>query len=97
MSRLPTLFVSHGSPMLALGAGATGQAWRALAESLPRPRAVVAVSAHWSAHVPTLGAVAQPETIHDFYGFPSPLYDIRYEPPGCPELAEELAKGLAAA
>ncbi|WP_035053930.1 dioxygenase family protein [Andreprevotia chitinilytica] len=94
MSRLPTVFVSHGSPMLALGAGETGYAWRKLAESLPKPRAVVVFSAHWSSPLPAVGAAAQHGTIHDFYGFPAPLYDVRYDTQGEPALAQRLAQGL---
>ena len=97
MQRLPTVFVSHGSPMLALDAGAAGSAWQQLAEQLPRPRAVVAVSAHWSAALPTLGNGAHHATIHDFYGFPAALYQVQYRTPGDPQLAESLQQRLSAA
>lgn len=97
MSRLPTLFVSHGAPTLALDPGATGAAWSALAAGLPRPRAVVVVSAHWDAARTRVGSGPRHATIHDFYGFPEPLYRLRYEPPGDPALAERLAAGLTAA
>lgn len=97
MSRLPTLFVSHGAPTLALEPGETGAAWTGLARSLPRPRAVVVVSAHWSAPGPRVGSGAHHATIHDFYGFPAPLYQLRYEPPGDPALAAKLVEGLGAA
>lgn len=91
---LPTLFVSHGSPMLALDPGATGAAWRGLAERLPKPRAIVAVSAHWSAPTPVIGNGRHHQTIHDFYGFPAALYQLRYDTPGDPALAEQLALAL---
>jgi len=85
--QLPTLFISHGSPMHALDAGAAGLAWAALAARLPRPRALLVVSAHWETDRPALTGSAQPETIHDFGGFPAPLYRIRYAAPGAPAVA----------
>lgn len=97
MSTLPTLFVSHGSPMLALDTGEIGHAWRTLAASLPRPRAILAVSAHWNTPAPVLSTAAQPATIHDFYGFPAPLYQLQYPAPGAPALAREIVDLLAGA
>ena len=94
---LPVVFVSHGSPMHALEAGAAGEAWAALGRGLPRPRAIVVVSAHWDTGVPALTGAAQPETIHDFDGFPEPLYRIRYPAPGAPELAARAAALLEGA
>ena len=84
---LPTLFISHGSPMHALDAGAVGEAWAALGRRYPDPKAILVASAHWDTQLPTLTGSAQPETIHDFYGFPAPLYRIRYAAPGAPEVA----------
>ncbi|MCP5152553.1 MAG: dioxygenase [Ectothiorhodospiraceae bacterium] len=91
---LPTLFISHGSPMHAIEAGAPGRAWQAMAQSLPRPRAVLMVSAHWESALAMIGAAAAPETIHDFGGFPPELYRLRYPAPGAPEVAREIATRL---
>lgn len=91
MTRFPTLFLSHGSPMHALDPGGAGGAWRVIAESLPRPRAVLMVSAHWETSLPMLAGADRLETIHDFGGFPEPLYKLRYDAPGSPEVAREAA------
>jgi 4,5-DOPA dioxygenase extradiol len=96
---LPTVFISHGSPMHALeaGASATGRAWQALGERLARPRAILIASAHWETRQPALTGAPWPETIHDFRGFPQPLYEIRYPAPGAPDVAVRAQQLLAAA
>lgn len=94
---LPTIFLSHGSPLLAVAPGVYGEAWRDLAAALPRPDAILCVSAHWTTPEPALSTAPRPETLHDFAGFPPALYRIRYAAPGAPALAEETARLLQAA
>ncbi|CAM3830337.1 DODA-type extradiol aromatic ring-opening family dioxygenase [Ectopseudomonas alcaliphila] len=91
---LPSLFISHGSPMLALEPGLSGPALARLALELPRPKAIVVVSAHWESQSLLLTAGAQPRTWHDFGGFPAPLYAVQYPAPGAPQLAREIAQQL---
>jgi 4,5-DOPA dioxygenase extradiol len=85
---LPTLFLSHGSPMHAIQPGAVRAVWENIARSLPRPKALLIASAHWETNLPMLTGNALPETIHDFYGFPKALYEIRYPVPGAPAVGE---------
>jgi 4,5-DOPA dioxygenase extradiol len=93
----PAVFLSHGAPNVILHDSPTRQFLAGLGEQLGRPRAIVVMSAHWEARVPTVNAAAQPKTIHDFFGFEPPLYEIQYAAPGAPELARELARRLASA
>jgi len=96
--RLPAVFVSHGAPTLALATDdPTHRFLRELGKTIGKPRGVLCVSAHWEAEAPSLTAAAAPATIHDFYGFPEPLYQIRYGAPGDPALAARAAALLDAA
>jgi 4,5-DOPA dioxygenase extradiol len=93
--KYPVLFLSHGSPMLAVEDNDWTAAWRDVAASLPRPRAILMVSAHWESEIPLLTGASQPETIHDFGGFPDALYQQTYPAPGAPELARAIQDQLA--
>lgn len=97
MKSLPVFFISHGSPMQALEQGGASAVWARMAASLPVPRAVLMVSAHWESKLPLLGGNAQPESIHDFGGFPDDLYSLRYPAPGAPDVAQEAQALLRAA
>lgn len=91
---LPSLYISHGSPMLALEPGASGPALARLAGELPKPRAIVIVSAHWENNELLVNGNPQPETWHDFGGFPKALFEVQYPAPGDPQLAAEVVQLL---
>ena len=89
-SRQPALFLGHGSPMNAIEDNQWSRAFRALGERLPRPRAILSISAHWFVSGTHVTANAYPKTIHDFGGFPRELYDVQYPAPGDPDLARRV-------
>jgi 4,5-DOPA dioxygenase extradiol len=91
-NRMPALFMGHGSPMNALEDNTFTRDWQDAARRIPRPRAIVCISAHWETRGVYVAGTATPETIHDFYGFPKALFDVRYPAPGDPALARQLAQ-----
>jgi 4,5-DOPA dioxygenase extradiol len=97
MKKLPTLFISHGSPMHAIDAGAAGEVWAGLTRHLPKPKAVLIVTAHWESNLPMLSGNEKPAMIYDFGGFPEALYKINYPAPGAPAIAAKAQALLKAA
>jgi 4,5-DOPA dioxygenase extradiol len=93
--RMPVAFIGHGSPENALEDNSFTRAWKDLARALPRPTAVLSISAHWLTEGTAVTAMPKPRTIHDFYGFPDALNKIEYPAPGSPEIAARVTKSVA--
>ena len=96
-AKSPALFVGHGSPTNAIEDNEFSRSWAECGRTLPRPRAILCISAHWETTGTRVTAMEEPRTIHDFSGFPRPLYQMRYAAAGAPDLAQAVRTGVHAA
>lgn len=92
---MPVLFVGHGSPMNAIEENQLTKEWNLLGKTIPKPRAIICISAHWLTNGTQITTMEQPKTIHDFYGFPSDLYQVQYPAPGYPRLFDEIVAQIS--
>ncbi len=93
-TRMPALFIGHGSPMNTIEDNEFRRSWQELGKTLPKAKAILCISAHWETMGVAVTASSKPDTIHDFYGFPKALFDVQYPAPGNPELAKTIAELL---
>ena len=92
---MPVLFVGHGSPMYAIEENEFVESWRNLGKKLPKPKAIICISAHWETRGTQVTSMLNPPTLHDFGGFPRELYEVQYPAPGSPELAKETIQEIS--
>lgn len=92
--KMPTLFIGHGSPINAIEDNEFSRGWREIASKIPRPKAILCISAHWCVPSLEVSALTHPKTVHDFWGFPQKLYEVQYHAPGDPDLAKIITLSL---
>ena len=88
MSKMPVVFVGHGSPMNAIDDNEYSRSWRSMAEQIPKPEVIISLSAHWYTKGTKIMNEEAPKTIYDMYGFPKELYEVKYNALGSPEIAK---------